>query len=151
VEIAVTLTEFSKLFGTLARQLRADVDTETCRDYHAALKDLPLDAVRMAQEALSRETGRKWLPTAPEWRTEALKARSEAIRATLAPDRSEPWRYECAACLDTCWEQGLGCDGTAHCPCGRRRPHAANAFTKRCTCYPGNRTWQRHQQLGWGA
>lgn len=147
----MTLTEFSKLFGTLARQLRADVDTDTGRDYYLALKDLALEHVRMAQESFAVEPGRKWLPTAPEWRERAMVARHEAFRATVPAGRAEPWHHECSACLDTCWEQGLQCDGSAHCPCGRRRPHAANAFTKRCTCYPGNRTWQRHQQLGWGA
>lgn len=112
--IGMTTREFGVVFAKLAMQLRAtDVDEATIRSYFEALSDLPLEAVRMAQEAFSREPGRKWLPTSAEWRERALGASQAQLRKALPSGRTEPWRVECESCEDTGWIFGLECDGGA--------------------------------------
>lgn len=144
-----TLTEFSALFGTLARQLRVlDLDEATILDYHRALRGYPLDALRMAQQAFAVESGRKWLPTSAEWAGRASACQLEALRQTLPPAREVLWSHECGDCWDTGWVQGLTCAGAEHGPCGRRRRHGAHAYVLACPCRPTNRTWRRHQQIG---
>lgn len=110
----MTLGEFSVIFGKLALQLRAtDVDEPMIRSYFEPLSDLPLESVRMAQEAFSRESGRKWFPTTAEWRERAQMADTEALRKALPPARTEPWKDECKDCSDTGFIHALTCDGGA--------------------------------------
>jgi hypothetical protein len=110
----MTAREFGLVFAKLAMQLRAtDVDEATIRSYYEPLADLPLEAVRMAQEAFSREPGRKWFPTSAEWRERASQAQDGLLRKALPPARSQPWRVECEDCEDTGWVFGLTCDGGA--------------------------------------
>lgn len=138
-----TLSELASVLGKLALQLRVnDVDEATAMAYWEALQDLPLEAIRAAQETLAREPGRRWLPTTGEWREQALVARRGHVERALPPGRSEPWRDECGECRDTGWVMGLTCDGGGR--CGRTKPHRAHDYTCPCACRQTNRTYQRH-------
>ena len=107
--------DFGIVFGKLAMQLRfTDADVATIKSYYEPLSDLPLEAVRMAQEAFSREAGRKWFPTSGEWRERAEEARKASLKAALS-HRDEPWRVECEKCDDTGWILHLTCDGGETC------------------------------------
>lgn len=144
---AMTLREFGVVFGKLAMQLRAmDADEATIRSYFEPLADLPLDAVRMAQEAFAREAGRQWLPTSAEWRERALEAQQALLRKALPSGREEPWHLECESCEDTGCVFGLECDGGAAQwpeqlpkePRGAQGPQFPG--NKRPVGYVGNRT-----------
>lgn len=144
----MTLGEFSVIFGKLALQLRAtEVDEPMIRSYFEPLSDLPLEAVRMAQEAFSRESGRKWFPTTAEWRERAQRADTEALRKALPPARTEPWKDECKDCHDTGWVESLSCDGTTG-QCGRRKLHLSHSYTFACPCRATNHSYQRSYRLG---
>lgn len=146
----MTMTAFAEVMGVLARQLRAELDESTVRDYYTALSRYPLDALRTAQEAFSREPGRKWMPTTGEWSEKASWCQMEAIRKAMPPARETPWRDECAECGDTGWIRGLACDGAETGACGRGRPHAAHPYTRMCPCRQTNQTYQRHARFGRG-
>lgn len=145
----MTLPEFSRVFGALALQLRlTDADPITCSAYFEALSRLPLEAVRMAASAFSRESERKWFPTSAEWHTKAAEAATDELRKRLPSGRDEPWHETCTACYDTGWED-FSCDGGL--VCGRVKPHAPHPFVRMCPCRPTNSTFQRHQRFGAGA
>lgn len=148
----MTEREFGTVFAKLAMQLRwTDADGVTIRAYFDALQGLPLEAVGTAADAFAREAGRKYPPTSAEWHQGALDARSEIVRKRLAlpAGRTEPWRHECASCEDTGWVVALECDGSPL--CGRVQAHPAHPYTKPCGCRATNHTFQRHQQIGYGA
>lgn len=112
---AMSLRAFSVVFSKLAMQFRErDADEATILAYHEALSGYTLEAVTRAAERLSREAGRKWLPTTGEW-SEAILVAQEAILREAVPHRREPWKVECLACDDTGWVDGLTCDGGAEC------------------------------------
>lgn len=142
---SMSSADFALLAGKLALQLRQEIDAGTIAGYYEVLRDLPLDAVRKAQEGFSREKGRKWYPSAPEWLEAAQIANVAVLKASLTHGRDEPWHDECDVCQDTGWEQ-YQCDGSD--VCGRRRKHAAHGYVRPCPCRPTNRTYQRRQQFG---
>lgn len=144
----MTSAEFALMAGKLALQLRAEIDPASIASYYEVLRGLSQDAVRAAQEGFSREKGRKWYPSAPEWLEAAQAANAAFLRASTSPAREEPWRDECGACCDTGWEE-FQCAGDR--TCGRRVTHAAHRFVRACTCRPVNATYRRHQQFGAGA
>lgn len=144
----MTQREFGTIFAKLAMQLRAtDVDEATIRSYFEALGGYPLEAVRMAAEAFSREPGRKWFPTSGEWSEGIQRAAAANLREAVS-HRAEPWHLECERCEDTGWAIGMSCPGDS--TCGRRNTHAAHTFTRACYCRPTNRTYQRHVSFGKG-
>lgn len=150
---AITLREFSLLFSKLALQCRdRDADEATIRAYHEALGRFPAEAVRMAGERLSREPGRKWLPTTGEWTEAILAAQTALLREALPSARHDPWRVECVHCEDTGWRledgHGLFCPGDR--TCGRERKHQAHTYTEACACRATNRTYQRNTNFGKG-
>jgi len=145
----MTLTEFGKVFGALAIQLRAESDPTAAAAYFDVLSELPLEAVRVAAVAFARESERRWFPTTAEWHQEAANAAREALlRETLTASRVEPWHHECETCEDTGWVLGVTCSGEPAGACGQPRLHAAHDWTRPCVCRPTNKTWQRHQSFG---
>lgn len=107
--------EFLQVFNRLSVALREPPDATgiTQSTYFDALNDLTLEALKAGATALMREPGRKFFPTTAEWRTASKELEREAIRLALPPGRTEPWHYQCLACLDTGWIVDLECDGGA--------------------------------------
>jgi hypothetical protein len=150
----MTEREFGVVFAKLANQLGSrDVDLATIQSYYEALQDLPLEGVRQAATAFSRERGRRWLPGSPEWREKVEEVQRETLRQVVQPTREKAWQSECEDCGDTGWVMGLECDGrgSAGRGCDRDTAHRPHTFTRVCPCRLSNRTWQRHQSFGRGA
>lgn len=107
--------QFLPIFNRLCVALREPDDNSgvTAGIYFEVLKDLPLPAIAAGAETLMRETGRRFFPTTAEWRTAAERALEHALRQAVKPARDEPWRFECARCLDSGWVVDLTCDGGA--------------------------------------
>ena len=146
-----TEQEFLAIFNRLCVALREQQDDSgiTQGVYWEALSDLSTTALEAGAQRLMRQQGRRWFPTTSEWRTEAEKAQTEALKAALPPARETPWRHECRDCEDTGWVRGLTCPGDS--TCGRTDPHAAHDFTRACPCRPENRTYRRKLLAGGGA
>jgi len=145
-----TDVEFLRVFNRLCVALREPPDDTgvTQQTYFELLHDLPIAALEDGATAVMREPGRRFFPTAAEWRTAAERAQVEQLRKALPPSREAPWVHECGACEDTGWKYH-DCDGSN--VCGREKPHAAHAYVTPCPCRSSNRTYQRHQTFGAGA
>lgn len=151
VQKSANETEFLVLFNRLCVALRETQDESgiTQQVYYEALRDMPEKALDAGAAALMKEPGRRFFPTTAEWRSAAMKAQEQDLRAAVQPIRGEPWRHECRDCEDSGWVIGLMCSGNEQ--CGRRQKHDAHTYTVPCACRPTNRTYLRHQAFGGGA
>jgi len=143
-------------FNRLAVALRVqEVDPAMKGVYFSALSDLPADALAAGAEAVLREPGRRFFPTAPEWREATLRVLDAAQRAApvmvLNQDDPRGW-VTCPECQDTGYvlEQGGGplrCDAAVRhgaCACGRRGRHDPGmTYTSVCACRATNQAYQR--------
>ena len=147
----MTDAEFLQVFNRLCVALRETQDETgiTQGVYFDALRDLSLEALQAGADGLAKQGGRKFFPTTAEWRQEAERAAVAALRKALPSARYEPWHHDCNACEDTGWVLGLECDGSDR--CGRRKIHAPHSYTEPCPCRATNRTYQRHQQVGYAS
>lgn len=144
--------EFLTIFNRLCVALREPQDDTgiTQGVYWDALRDLSLDSLQTAADALAKQQGRRFFPTTAEWRMEAERASAtHLLKAVTVGGRSEPWKHECHECQDTGWIVGLACDGGS--VCGRTQKHLAHAYTQACPCRINNRTYRRHLMVGGGA
>lgn len=114
----MTLSEFGKVFGVLAIQLRAsDVDEASMRAYYEVLKPLDLELVQLAAKRFAETpngTG-AWFPKTAEWKAMAAQIaneRAEQLRGLLRA-RREPL---CLECQDTGWRYGED-DRVRRCAC----------------------------------
>lgn len=145
----MTEKDFGQMFMGLASTLQyRGYDTAEVKAYFGALSDVSEKALRTAAGAFSRESGRKWMPTAGEWRGEALKA-SEAARVAALPETSHDARYCCLRCEDTGMDQFDPMTGKVHTcpetPCGRSQKHGPHTWCRPCACRDANPIYQRKQ------
>lgn len=139
-------------FNRLAVALRLpDLDPAMIGVYFAALSDLSAETLRAGADVLMSESGRRFFPTAGEWRAQAELARDRLVHATvvvLNADDPRGWVC-CPRCQDTGWvlaDDGgaLRCGGTSI--CGRTRAHLPHTYTEVCGCRASNVNWQRRLQ-----
>lgn len=106
----MTLDECTAILVPLALALRASMDVPTFKAYHQALRALPAPLLQAACTKALEEASRVFMPTAPELRTLAARARHEILAA-------HPFIG------------GLCCDGTGW------RELGTEGRVTRCACY----------------
>ena len=141
--------DFLRVFNRLCVALREPQDGSgtKARVYFEVLGDLSIESLVAGANVLAREQGRRFFPTTAEWRTVAMNAQREQLRAAVAPARERTWTHECSACEDAGWRI-RACDGTTAGWCGRQREHYAHDYAEPCGCRPTNHTYIRHQHFG---
>lgn len=109
---------FSEIFAMLAIQLRStDADEAMARAYYVTLKDLDVELVAMAAEALAKSG--EWFPKTSEWReaVHQVEHRRKEHQRALMRKSLTAW---CQACSDTGWEH-LEAGGVRPCSCASLR------------------------------
>jgi hypothetical protein len=116
----MTLKEFSKLFYSLALQLRAgDLGDAELRAYYLALEREPLPLVQAAAQRFMHEA--QWFPKTSEWR--AAIRQVEADRRQAQRDATRREGALCAVCEDTGWARSeeSGVPVVSRCACWTAR------------------------------
>lgn len=115
----MTRTEFSRLFFSLALQLRATVGEPDLRAYYAALQHEPEPLVRAAAERFMRDA--TWFPKTSEW-MQAIRV-IENERRELQREATRRVGALCEVCEDTGWmpAEAHGVRGVTRCVCWTRR------------------------------
>jgi len=124
----MTLAEFTDVFAILATQLRyVDADEVAIRAYYEALKDCPVEFVRMAAQDLSRDS-QYGFPRSDVW-ADAVKAvtkrRVNAVYERVYARRMAGLPPLCEWCRDTGFEQVGDTNRYRPCACRQQRQQEA--------------------------
>lgn len=149
--------EFNALLRDVG-QVHGKKTEEMALAYFEALKDIPLDTLRLAKTHLVSHS-RFW-PKPVDWRaaSQKVEARTPLQMPTRAivtlPDGSTEETYHCARCEDTGWAPACGCyvgtqDMKGHCPThGGFEKHGVTYRQPvlACVCRANNPNWHFHHQ-----